>query len=378
MKKLSLFLIVALIIGIFTVTGLAFEKVDVTGTNFESDVVFRAKIKTFLEQLNFTDLTITDALGNGRQINWQFTASSIEAGEQLQGIQLRSSWAGTENQVNSGITGIEIKARASSDSITNTLGQARAIVGNVDVKKATFNYGYCFEAAVDVGAGGTIGEAVGFRSFLNNSGTITNGYAFYVDAVDGYPWKYGLYVEDGMATTGVYISGGTTGIQLTGTLGSATAGRGIKSTHTVSAGNFGDGYGKDEFELTVTGTQAGHVAGTSSWVNIPSGTHGTGGLIIAAQTNGIWEDSTATITDAAIIFGMRMQAVLGDTDAGRLCPFSLNVSGDSIDAVFDSASPDYLAYTADTNTNASKVGGIPFFIDSNGAVYYIRLYDNYN
>lgn len=216
MKKLILILSLIFCL-VISGTALAYEKVDISGVNFDTDVIFRAKIVEFLEQLNFTTLAITDDLGNGRQIHWQFTATSIEGGEQLQGIQLRSSWAGISNAPLAGITGIEIKARAADESITSILGQARAIVGNVDCKKATFNKGYAFEAAIDVYAGGTIGEAIGFRAFLNNSGTVTDGYAFYVDAESGYPWEYGLYIEAGMATTGIYIGGdGTTGIVFAG------------------------------------------------------------------------------------------------------------------------------------------------------------------
>jgi hypothetical protein len=375
MKKLGLFLTVVALMVMLCVPALAFEKVDVTGTNFETDVIFRAKIVTFLEQLNFTELAITDALNNGRQIHWQFTATAIESGEQLQGIQLRSSWGGTADSVNGGITGIEIKARAASDSITHTLGQARAIVGNVDVKKATFSKGYCFEAAVDVSAGGTIAEAIGFRAFLNNSGTVTNGYAFYVDAESGYPWKYGLYVEDGMATTGIYISGGTTGIQLTGTLATA-ASRAIKSAVTINDGNLGDGYGTNEFDLTITGTGAGHIAATSSWVNVPSGTHGAGGTFIVPLTVGVYEADAATITDSTIIFGMRMQAIITDTDAARLCPLDINVSGDTIDAIWNAPTKTHLGYAEDATTDSTKCGDIPFMIDSNGAVFYIRIYDS--
>lgn len=153
-----------------------------------------------------TGLAITDALGNARQLYGQFTAISIADAEQLTAIQLRASWAGTEDETDEGIVGAEFKARADSDSITNTLKQARAVVGNVDAKKATFKYGYAFEAAIDIKSGGKIEEAIGFRSYLNKSGQVDHSYAFLVDAESGNPWEYGLYVPAGMAEKAIEVN----------------------------------------------------------------------------------------------------------------------------------------------------------------------------
>jgi len=161
-------------------------------------------------------------------------------------------------------------------------------------------------------------------------------------------------------------------LDISGTLATAGASA-IKSSVTINDENFNDGAGTHNFQLTITGTGAGHVATTSSWLNIPSGTHGQGGGWLTPLTVGVWEAGAATIDGSSVTFGMHMQAILTDTDAARLCPFSLNVSGDTIDAIWNSASPSYLGYTASVVDGES--GKVPFLIDSNGRVWYIRLYD---
>jgi len=165
-----------------------------------------------------TGLDITNAAGNARQLYGQFTADSIADEEHLTAMQLRASWNGSTTESGEGITGAEIKARAAGTSVTDTLGQARAIVGNVDAKKATFTVGHIFEAQADVGSGGEITTLKGFRASLNNSGTVGTGYAFIVETANTtYNWDYGFYCGTSMADIGLYIGSATTGIQLAGT-----------------------------------------------------------------------------------------------------------------------------------------------------------------
>ena len=197
--------------------------------------------------------------------------------------------------------------------------------------------------------------------------------------------EHGIIIGDDVAVTGMYIGNATTGAYLdgtfttslwvAGTLGTAAA-RAIKSAVTINNCNLTDGYGTNELDLTITGTGAGHIATTSSWLNIGSGTHGAGGHFLTPLTVGVWEASGATITGATLIFGMRMQAILGDTDVARLCPLDINVSGDTIDAIWNAPTKAHLGYAADSTTDSTKCGDIPFMIDSNGAVFYIRIYDS--
>ena len=198
-------------------------------------------------------------------------------------------------------------------------------------------------------------------------------------------WEQGIVIDDGVAvigmqignaTTGILLDGTfTTGLQVTGTLGTAAA-RAIKSNVTINNCNLTDGYGTNEFDLTITGTGAGHIAATSSWLNIGSGTHGAGGSFLTPLTVGVWEAIGATVTGATIIFGMRMQSIVADVDAARLCPFDINVSGDTIDAIWNAPTKAHLGYAADSTIDSTKCGDIPFMIDSNGAVFYIRIYDS--
>ncbi len=285
MKKLILILALMFCL-IFSGTAFAYEKVDISGAGFDTDVIFRAKIVEFLEQLNFTELAITDALGNARQIHWQFTATSIEGGEHLTGIQLRSNWGGTADSPTAGITGIEIKARSASDSITHTLGTAKAIIANVDVKKATFTVAHVFEGQVDVSSGGEITTLKNFRASLNNSGTIGTSYAFIVETANtALNWDYGFYMADNQADVGMYLGSCTTGIDFNGTftgvalnVGDASArlaytdsgvpAAGIYTNFTLAAAGTNQGLKVDVVYTPTTATGIGSVYGTYSRVEV--------------------------------------------------------------------------------------------------------------
>ena len=197
-------------------------------------------VMTFSDTLNATQtgIAITDTAGNGRRCYWQFTATSIEGGEQLTGLQLRASWAGTSTESTSGITGIEIKARASGNSITDTLGTAKAIIANVDCKKATFTTAWGVESQFDLSAGGTITTGAAFRASLNNSGTFSTSYAYLVETANvNYNWDYGLYMTDNQADTGVAIGAcSTTNIAISGANVTGIALTGTYSAHGIAIG----------------------------------------------------------------------------------------------------------------------------------------------
>lgn len=192
---------------------------------------------------------------------------------------------------------------------------------------------------------------------------------------------YGLrMLTTGMITTGISLeSPMTNGIVISSTLYTAT-GRAIRSAVTLPAGNLGDGYGVNELDLTLSGVAIGHIAATSSWVNLPSGVvAGTGGNFIAAQTNGVWSDAGATISGGAVIFGMHMQAIMGTADPQILCPFSINVSGDVTHAIFYTPSPvAQIGYVVDAGTAATKIGAVPLFTTDGTTKGWVRIYDNNN
>lgn len=286
----------------------------------------------------------------------------------------------------------------SGGSIRSIMGQLK-ILDNIDVGTGVYTavQGYvelagdtdvatggkmsCIDISLEVASAKTFtidsgGLFAGLKIETTGAGTITNNgtcCAIYID--DGgtvTDWPVGVDINN--CTVGIDIGAATTGINISGTYAAATS-RAIKSAITINNCNLTDGYGTNEFDLTITGTGAGHIAATSSWLNIGSGTHGAGGNFLTPLTVGVYEAGAATITGATLIFGMRMQAILGDTDVARLCPLDINVSGDTIDAIWNAPAPTHLGYAADSTTDSTKCGDIPFFIDSNGSVKYIRIYD---
>ncbi len=250
--------------------------------------------------------------------------------------------------------GITIEQNVAAGVFTYNLGGA-TVSGKSSIVEM-YNYG---SDTVDAGI------------YMNPFGTLTVGIE--LDDADGGVFTTGISI-DACTTAAITISGAQTiGLNITGTLAAATA-RAIKSNTTINNCNLTDGVGTNEFQLSITGTGAGHIATTSSWLNIPSGTHGAGGNWLTPLTVGVWEAGGATINGSSITFGMHMQSHVTDTDAARLCPFSVNVSGDTIDAIWNAASPSHLGYAASTNDGESGI--MPFVIDSNGRVWYIRLYDS--
>ena len=138
---------------------------------------------------------------------------------------------------------------------------------------------------------------------------------------------------------------------------------------SMAAGALTDGYGAVEVDFTMTGTQADHCAAFSSWVNIPSGTALPGGYV-CAMNNGIYEDAAATITNAKLIFGMRCQKVVSDTDA--LCfPFSINTNNTAITALIDCNNISDLGAASSKTTTGSYA---PYARDAAGNLRYVLLY----
>ena len=124
------------------------------------------------------------------------------------------------------------------------------------------------------------------------------------------------------------------------------------------------------FEADCTGTQAGEfLYGFGSWMNLNSGTYGAG-KYVCAQDNGIYEDASCTITNAKIVYGMRMEAILGDADA-LVFPFSTNNNNQAITALFDCENvSDFGAASGKSSTSVY----IPFCRDANGNFRYLLLY----
>ena len=97
------------------------------------------------------------------------------------------------------------------------------------------------------------------------------------------------------------------------------------------------GYGAFEVDITVTGTGTGNTAAASTWLNVPSGATLASGANQLVHTDGIWEDSGATITGAHIAMH-RYEAILGDSDFNNLNIWQLNFT-QTISAMFDVNDP---------------------------------------
>jgi len=246
------------------------------------------------------------------------------------------------------------------------------LVDESDVQSGAKYWGV--DSSIDVPSGGTIdvksgGIAAGLHAELTGAGTATQSSGgilagLYVDEqITTGTWGYGVYVTG--ATEGVYVGGAAT--------------RGLHVTTSMAAPNLGDGYGGGaEVEITTTGAAAGHVAAASAWVNV-NGTVAAGGQMICARTDGIYVNTggSGDMTNGYAIYGARMQAINTAT-ASYIAPFSINVSGDTTDAIFfiyNGNGANELGYTVDATEDDGKIGAVPLFIDGNtGTQYWVRVY----
>lgn len=152
----------------------------------------------------------------------------------------------------------------------------------------------------------------------------------------------------------------------------AATGRALKISATVAAAALTDGYGVCEVDVTLSGSPTDHSAASSSWINITGGTV-PAGTYICARNDGVYEEAAATVTNAKIIFGSRMQYIFTDTDALRF-PFSVNTNNAVITALIDTSNNTDLGLTSGTHSSA-VTGSIPFCRDAGGTIKYIRVYD---
>lgn len=131
------------------------------------------------------------------------------------------------------------------------------------------------------------------------------------------------------------------------------------------------GYFQTDIEGTVTDA---NTYGFGAWVNIDAGaTLNATAKYLAVQDNGIY-DPGATVTNARIVFGLRSEAVMTNTDYEFLVPFSIN-SNKPITAVFAIDNIESIGFIEATSESASPVGYVPFFLPTGGSLRYIRVYD---
>ncbi|MDO8673198.1 MAG: hypothetical protein Q7O66_17470 [Dehalococcoidia bacterium] len=223
--------------------------------------------------------------------------------------------------------------------------------------------------------GGTTNSAIRFGAAANISGTTSitinedsedidfriesNGNAnmFVIDA--------GL---DAMGIGGAAVTAQT--VTITNAAVAAT-GRVLKLSGTIAAGALTDGYGAFEVDITMSGSPTNHCAAASAWINITGGTV-PAGTYICARNDGIYEDAAATITNAKLIFGARMQYLCTDTDSLRF-PWSINTNNAAITALIDVNNISDLGVVA--NAGATTATLLPILRNAAGTLKYVLLYD---
>jgi len=356
---------------------------------------------------SFNNIILTGRLATGTLAG---TANDIDAttDQYGEGLELRyniSDWADTytitagkgmylrmeTNEANAAgsIYGAEIYGVTNNVDLGNLWGGlCYAYVKGVAAKTLTGVYAFQPEISFDAGsAANTITDAAIVRAKLTggvmSDYTVLDGYRLTLGDMDGQSRTYGngILLEDDAATAGTnsltvglnIAIGCTTGISLAFTGNTASSKALSTAGFTLNDANLGDGYGAVEVDLTLTGTDAGHVAAFSSWVNMNTGTHGAGGNFIAAQNNGIYEDAAAVITGANVIFGMRAQCICGDNDAAGYFPFSINTSGVTTTALFQCNTPALdLGLVVNAGSDAGNL--IPIAKDVGGTVHYVKTY----
>ena len=174
-------------------------------------------------------------------------------------------------------------------------------------------------------------------------------------------WDYGLYVAG--AEIGV-------GVALALTAGDTYSG--VRSAVTCDAPS--NAYGAaGYFDTTITGAQAAaFVYGLGSWVNIGIATS-TAGYYICAQDNGVYENASTTLTNVRIVFGLRAEMIITDTDHLSF-PFSLNTNNAAITAIFDVPTATSLADNGSAGEDYSAAGWVPLYRDNSGNMRYVRVY----
>lgn len=104
---------------------------------------------------------------------------------------------------------------------------------------------------------------------------------------------------------------------------------------------------------------------------------GGGGSLLIAQTNGIYDNSTASFGSAdanIVVYGLKSEYIKGANSPTTLFPFSLNSNVAPTALFYDQGTGNMLNYIADAGTSSTKVGDVPLFHTATGTTFYIRIY----
>lgn len=209
----------------------------------------------------------------------------------------------------------------------------------------------------------------GFLAWNNASATVASGtLAAFGTAVASasYQWPIGLYIPSGSCTLPIDVTSSVMG----------AAGRIAKLFGSCAAGNMTDGYGAVETDLTLTGTVAGVVAASSTWITMAASSSG-GGQLVCVRNDGIYVSATGTPMSAstAIIGGRFHYVADGGGNPGALYLFSTNIYDNAITAIFHVNAAVDFAWV--TGALSGTVGRIPLFRDvSAGVTWYVNVYSS--
>lgn len=206
----------------------------------------------------------------------------------------------------------------------------------------------------------------GFLAFNNGAAAVASGTlaAFGTSAASSsYPWPVGLYMPSGSVTLPIDVTSAVMG----------ASGRIAKLYGSCAAGNMGDGYGAVEIDLTLSGTVAGMVAASSTWVNVTGASVTAGSQTICVRNDGIYVTATGTpMASATAIIGGRLQYVAaGGGNPGALYLWETNISDNVLTALF---SVNALVDLGGSSGAASSGGYKIPFCKIGSTVYYTNLY----
>ncbi len=127
------------------------------------------------------------------------------------------------------------------------------------------------------------------------------------------------------------------------------------------------------YDVTITGTTAGHVYGFGSWINTQTGTVLSAANIIVPFEGGIFAGQAQA--SARIVFAGQHQAILSGAPSS-LHAWRLNVAAaaGAIDALIAAANPGSVGYLANAGTSGGKLGDIPIADIVGTGVVFVRVY----
>lgn len=184
-------------------------------------------------------------------------------------------------------------------------------------------------------------------------------------------WKYGIYMDAGGSTDGIYLSATTKAHEMVVTALPANA-RGARYAFTCATPAMSDGYGAHEIDLTIGAAATGSTSASSCWLN--AGNAATIKNYGWVHNDGVWIGNSCTASNATIAYA-RVHFIFGtNVSYHALHLFDLNLDIDqNMTSLINCNNIALVGYTAGSHGSA-VTGSIPF-IGTGTTVKYIRVYD---